>query len=132
MVTAKGFCNNARMTDSTEIEYTLPEEPRGEHLEDTVRRFERTVGPVLGGVVIDSIDLFTFGPLGVLGGSLVGGSVAYYIASVEELPVWQRTLLGIAAALYCAYPSANFIPAATLVGAVLKFVQEGRKRRRGA
>jgi hypothetical protein len=87
---------------------------------------EQAVGPVVGGLIIDSIDLFSFGPLGLLGGTLIGGSVAYCLAGLNDLPVWQRTLLAIVAGIYCAIPFTNFIPAATIVGVLLHFFQSRR------
>jgi len=87
---------------------------------------EQAVGPVVGGLIIDSIDLFSFGAFGLLCGTLIGGSVAYYLGGLSRLPVWQRTLLAIVAGIYCAIPRTNFLPAATLVGVFLRFFQSRR------
>lgn len=91
-------------------------------------RLHSVFGPIVGGLIIDGLDFVTFGPLGILFGALIGGSVAYYITSVERLPVWQRTVLATVAGFYCAFPFTNFIPAATLVGALIRFVQSGKRR----
>lgn len=91
------------------------------------KRFERSFGPVLAGLVIDSLDFATLGTLGIMIGMLVGGSAAFYICSIMELKIWKRVLIATLAGFYCAMPRTEFIPAATLVGAVIRFLQTEKR-----
>ncbi|HMP74549.1 MAG TPA: hypothetical protein PKE55_14925 [Kiritimatiellia bacterium] len=76
------------------------------------------LGPLLGGILIDIIDLATrlphFG--------LILGAVAGYWASrlVPATPA-QRIAITLAAALYCALPKTHFMPVATIAGLITAF-----------
>lgn len=97
------------------------EEPR------LLDRVQYAFGPVVGGMVIDSIDLMTFGPLGFIFGGLIGATTAYYICSVEKMDLGKRILLSTLASFYCAAPRTEFIPVATLLGAMIRFFKSAKK-----
>ncbi len=85
------------------------------------QRIEKAMGPILAGLLIDAADLITFGPIGVVLGIFVGGGLAYYLGSVEKLPLWKRVLLSILSAIYCSIPFTSMLPAATLLGILIRY-----------
>lgn len=85
-------------------------------------RLERAFGPVLGGLLIDFIDLATFGPVGVFFGMIIGGAAAYWVCSIYRMPIRQRIIWAIAAGVYCTIPFTEALPLATLIGAYARFV----------
>jgi len=87
-------------------------------------RAERMFGPVVAGLILDFADLATFGPMGMLIGSVVG----YWIASVFRMPAGQRVVMALAAGLYCILPFTHFLPVATLMGTMVR-LREATQRR---
>lgn len=85
------------------------------------RRLNRAFGPILAGLVIDSVDLVTFGPLKRLIGLPAGALAGYWMGSIFRLPQRQRLLCALAAGIYCMIPGLEFIPLATLIGAYVRF-----------
>ena len=79
------------------------------------RRLTMAFGPIVAGLLIDTIDFMTLGRLGIMLGMLIGGSAAYWVASIYRLPIWQRLIWALLAGLYCTAPRTEFIPAATLM-----------------
>ncbi|MDA0990852.1 MAG: hypothetical protein O3A51_08885 [Verrucomicrobia bacterium] len=90
------------------------------------RQFSAAFGPIIAGVIIDSMDFLTFGRFGLMLGMLLGGSAAYWITSAYRLPIWQRLLWSTVTGIYCTLPRTEFIPVATLIGACARFWQAGR------
>lgn len=85
------------------------------------RRVEKAFGPIIGGLIIDFIDLATFGPIGIFCGMIIGGTAAYWICSIYKLPLRQRLLWSAAAGIYCTVPLTEVLPLATILGAYLRF-----------
>lgn len=85
------------------------------------RRMNRTFGPILAGMVIDMVDLATFGPMKRFVGLPAGALAGYWMASIFRLPLKQKLLCALAAAIYCVIPGLEFIPVATLLGAYIRF-----------
>jgi hypothetical protein len=85
------------------------------------RQLNRAFGPILAGLVIDSVDLFTFGPLKRFIGLPAGALAGYWMGSIFRLPLRQRLLCALAAGVYCMIPGLEFIPLATLIGAYVRF-----------
>ncbi|OGV41369.1 MAG: hypothetical protein A2X46_16190 [Lentisphaerae bacterium GWF2_57_35] len=82
---------------------------------------ERAFGPVVAGIIIDLVDLATFGPIGLALGFVFGGSVAWYLCRLYGLPLRQKLLWSLAAGIYCTIPFTEFIPVGTLVGAFIRY-----------
>ncbi len=82
---------------------------------------QRVFGPIVAGLIIDLIDLATFGPIGIILGLALGGGVAWYICSLYGLPLKQKLLWSLAAGVYCTIPFTEFIPVGTLVGAFIRY-----------
>ena len=103
----------------------LPSAPAGSNPEkantSVAKRAERAFGPVGAGLILDLVDLGTFGPMGVFFGGVIGAVVGWYLARVLGVPRRWRTWMIVAAAVYCMIPFTEFIPAATLFGALARF-----------
>ena len=101
--------------------------------ESLFARLHRALGPILGGLILDFVDIVTFVPIGLFGGFLVGGLVGWWIATLYEFSPRGRAFLAILAALYTPVPLTEPLPIATAVGAVARFRQRktiSRWRRR--
>jgi hypothetical protein len=81
------------------------------------RRAQGAFGPILAGFLLDLVDLGTLGPSGLI----LGGLSGYWIASMYDLPFRQRILLALGVGFYAMIPGTNFLPLATLIGAVVRF-----------
>lgn len=86
-----------------------------------MRRLHRSFGPIAAGLVIDCVDLFTYGPIKRFVGFPAGLIAGYWMASIFKLPQKQRLLCALAAGIYCFIPGLEFIPVATLIGAFARF-----------
>jgi hypothetical protein len=96
----------------------------GEKREPLLLRLHRAFGPLAGGIILDVVDLATFGPIGLCGGFLLGGLVGWWIGSLYSLSVHQRRWLAAAAALYTAIPLTEPLPIATAFGAFARFQEK--------
>ena len=94
-------------------------------LRHRLRRLNRAFGPVLAGVVIDSVDLVTFGPLKRFLGLPLGLLAGYWMGSALGLRRRGRWLCALASGIYCFIPGLEFIPLATLIGAVARYRKFG-------
>lgn len=93
------------------------------------RRLNRAFGPVAAGLVIDLLDLSTFGPIGLYLGFPVGGLAGYWMGRALGLDRRMAGICAVAAGVYCVLPGTEFIPLATLVGALARFHDGGSGRR---
>ncbi|MCE9614388.1 MAG: hypothetical protein K8T26_08935 [Lentisphaerae bacterium] len=101
----------------------LPPEgtPAGARPSRTARRFVEAFGPIGAGVLIDLADFVTYGPIGLMFGMLVGGTLAYVLSGFFGQPVWKRFLWALAAGLYCTIPGTEMIPLATILASAMTF-----------
>ncbi len=90
-----------------------------------LKRLEHALGPVLSGLVLDMLDLATFGPIGLVSGLVIGGAAGWYLAGSHGVAAGQRWLWALAAGAYCTTPFTEFFPCATLLGAVVRYRQAG-------
>ena len=90
----------------------------------TRRRFERALGPVGAGLVLDLADFATFGPLGLVAGFLIGSLAGWYLTGALRFPEKWRLPATLLAGLYCTIPFTEFLPLATLIGAMSRFSQK--------
>lgn len=95
---------------------------------DFGRRANRAFGPVVAGLILDLVDLATFGPIGFFVGIPVGLAAGYWLGSCLGLERRHCVLCAMAAALYCTMPGTEFLPLGTLVGAFARFWESGRKK----
>jgi len=85
------------------------------------RRINRAFGPIAAGLVIDLVDLATFGPIGLFLGLPLGGLCGYWMGTALGLEKKQALWCALAAGIYCMMPLTEFLPLATLVGALARF-----------
>lgn len=73
------------------------------------------INPIIAGLVIDIINMFTYGFLGFIAGAAVG----YWAANSNRAPTVVSLLIGVATGWYCGLPLPWSIPLATLVGVII-------------
>lgn len=91
-------------------------------------RLNRAFGPVAAGILLDLLDLATFGPIGLLVGLPVGAAAGWWMACALGVEPKNRKWIALAAAVYCTIPFTEMIPLATLTGAYVRFKQSGREQ----
>lgn len=90
--------------------------------EPLVSRAHRALGPLAVGIILDLLDLATFGVLGIYLGAIVGMAAGWYLGTMAGLGPRARFLFGVAAAAYLTVPMTEFMPVATIVGAAGRFL----------
>jgi len=95
-----------------EVERLDPEE--GD--EEDASRWGGALGPVLAGMIIDILDLATFGVTGIYIGFLLGAPAGWYLARRLGLDLKRALLTAICCGVYCTIPVTSPIPVATLIG----------------
>ncbi len=91
------------------------------------RRMNRAFGPIAAGMVIDLVDLATFGPIGLVLGLPLGGLAGYWMGRALGLDIRTALWCAVAAAVYCTIPGTEMIPLATLLGAFVRFKDSGKR-----
>jgi hypothetical protein len=91
------------------------------------RRLNRAFGPIVAGIIIDLVDLATYGPIGYVLGLPVGGLAGYWMGRCLGLERKACLFCALAAGVYCTIPYTETIPLATLVGAYARFRESGRE-----
>jgi hypothetical protein len=91
------------------------------------RRINRAFGPIAAGILLDVLDLTTFGPIGLILGLPVGAAAGWWMADALGVEKKNRKWFALSAAIYCALPFTEVIPLATLTGAYVRFRQGGPK-----
>ena len=84
------------------------------------------LGPILAGVLLDLVDLATYGPIGLWTGAIVGGLTGYLLAMSLGVEASRRWPYAALAGAYCTMPFTAFLPLATMLGAVIRFREHGR------
>jgi hypothetical protein len=102
------------------VETTPPPAPLG-------RRLNRAFGPVIAGIIIDAVDVATFGPVGYLAGLPLGSAAGYWMGRCLGLSRMASFYCALAAGVYCMFPLTEMLPVATLVGACVRFLESNRK-----
>jgi hypothetical protein len=103
-------------TDRENVPETSPLKPL-----TILERLHRALGPLAGGIIIDFIDLVTFGPIGLVVGPVVGGLVGWWVSSIYGFGPRGRALVAFLAAIYCTVPFTELFPLATMVAATARF-----------
>ena len=96
------------------------------------RLLERTyyaLGPLAAGIMLDVLDLATFGTIGVFVGAIVGAYAGWVIGDFEGLDKDGRTVLACCAAIYMMIPMTEPLPIATAFSLVARFMRGPRRRR---
>lgn len=75
-------------------------------------------------MIIDFVDLATFGPVGLALGLPIGGLAGYWMGRTLGLSTRASWGCAAAAAVYCTIPFTELLPLGTMVGAYVRF-QDG-------
>ena len=98
-----------------------PQSPAPQPPPSQAARLNRAFGPVVAGLVIDFVDLSTFGPIGFYLGLPVGAFAGYWMGRAIGLERKPSLLCALLAGIYCMVPGTEMIPLATLVGAFARY-----------
>ena len=93
-----------------------------------LQRLNRAFGPVVAGLVIDLVDLATFGPIGLVLGLPIGGAAGFWMGRCLGLPTKASLLCALLAGIYCTIPGTEMLPIATLVGAGARYFESAPKK----
>lgn len=105
-----------------------PESPPAPAAEEPLApRLHRALGPMAVGIILDLLDLGTFGIVGIYAGAVIGLVAGWYLGMMAGLGRRARVLFGIAAAAYLTLPMTEFLPLATLIAACGRFLPRGLK-----
>ena len=91
------------------------------------QRLNRAFGPVVAGLIIDFVDLATFGPIGRYLGFPIGAFAGYWMGRALGLERKPCLLCALAAGIYCMMPGTEMIPIATVVGALARYRESAPK-----
>ena len=88
----------------------------GEQTQDGASRWGKAIGPVVAGMIIDALDIATFGHFGFYLGFLLGAPAGWYLARHLGLDRKRALLTAIGCGIYCTIPFTFPIPVATMIG----------------
>jgi hypothetical protein len=86
-----------------------------------LERLYYALGPLGAGIILDVLDLATFGPIGIVAGALVGGYAGWILGECEGFDRSIRIAFAICAAAYMTIPFTEPIPAATILILTARF-----------
>lgn len=86
-----------------------------------LERLSYALGPLGAGIILDALDLATFGPIGIVLGVMVGGYAGWILGESEGLDRSLRIAFAIAAAAYMTIPFTEPLPAATILVLTARF-----------
>jgi len=89
--------------------------------ESFLERLHRSLGPILGGLLLDFADLATFGPLGIYGGFFFGAIIGLWLSSLYGFGWRGKLFWAVVGAAYCFIPGTEIFPIATILGACARF-----------
>ena len=90
-------------------------------------RLNRAFGPVVAGLIIDFVDLATFGPMGMYLGLPIGAFAGYWMGRALGFERKASLLCALAAGIYCTIPGTEMLPIATVVGACARYYESTPK-----
>ena len=90
-------------------------------------RLNNAIAPLAGGLLLDSLDITTFGPVGLYIGLFVGFATGWWISSVYGFGTKTKLIWSLLAGIYCMMPSTEFFPIATTISVIGRFCQTPKK-----
>lgn len=88
-----------------------------------LNRLHKAFDPILGGLILDFVDLATFGPIGLILGPLLGALVGWWIASIYNFSKTGKILTVVLSGVYCTLPFTGIIPLGTIISAAARFLR---------
>jgi len=86
-------------------------------------RLNNAIAPLAGGILIDTLDIATFGPIGLYIGLFVGFAAGWWITSVYRFGKKTKLIWSLLAGIYCMIPGTAFFPLATIISVMGRFGQ---------
>lgn len=77
-------------------------------------------------MVLDVLDLVTFGPIGLFAGGIVGLVAGWCLSQFESMDSSLRIAVAICAAIYMTLPFTAPIPAATILMLLIRYFRGPR------
>ena len=105
-----------------------PTKPAAQPPPTQAQRLNRAFGPVVAGIIIDLVDLATFGPIGLVLGLPIGGAAGFWMGRCLGLSKKVSLLCALAAGVYCTIPGTEMLPIATLIGAAARYFESAPKK----
>lgn len=93
---------------------------------ELLQRSYNALFPIVGGLILDFADLATFGPIGLFGGMLIGGTIGWLIGNIYGFPRKAQAIYALLAGIYCTIPGTFFVPLATILSALARFYEKPR------
>lgn len=93
--------------------------------------FERlyiALGPVLGGLIIDTVDFVTFGPIGLYIGLLAGAVIGWLVSTIYGFSTKSKLIWSLLAGIYCAIPGTALFPLATVISTISRFSKKPKSK----
>ncbi len=90
-------------------------------------RLNNAIAPLAGGLLLDSLDIATFGPVGLYLGLFIGFTAGWWISSVYGFQNKTKIIWSLLAGIYCMMPSTEFFPIATTISVIGRFCQTPKK-----
>ncbi|MFC3193075.1 hypothetical protein ACFODZ_02360 [Marinicella sediminis] len=92
-------------------------------------RLLRSFGPLAGGVLLDLVDLATFGPVGLYLGPVIGGLLGWWLARVYRFGITGQCVLITLTVVYCTLPGTGLVPLATIIFGLVRLAETHRVKR---
>ncbi len=90
------------------------------------QRLHYAIGPVVAGLILDTLDLATFGHLGIYGGFVIGATVGFWLTGMYRFGKTARLIWAVVAGIYCTVPFTEMLPLATILAATHRFCHANR------
>ena len=103
------------MKNSTRMQTQSTTPKQFVELRGFLQRLYYALGPLGAGIILDVLDLATFGPIGMIAGALVGGYAGWVLGALEGFDRSIRIAFAICTAAYMTIPFTEPIPAATIL-----------------
>lgn len=90
-------------------------------------RLNNAIAPFAGGMLLDTLDVATFGPFGLYFGLIIGFAAGWWISSVYGFRKQTKLIWSLLAGIYCMVPGTEFFPLATIIAIIGRFCQTPQK-----
>ena len=109
------------MKNTTRIQHPSKAPNQTGEMRGFLQRLYYALGPLGAGIILDVLDLATFGPIGIIVGALVGGYAGWILGECEGFDRNMRISFAICAAAYMTLPFTEPIPLATILILTARF-----------
>ncbi len=79
----------------------------------------KPITPIMIGALLDVIDFFTAGPVGLTFGFIIGAGITWVLLTMTHVQAKKRLWFSILAGIYCTTPLTGLLPLGTLLGTLI-------------